>query len=520
MSKPNCIAFYDCDLKKKCTNQAKYFFKPGKSNVASLSGPDDSDNKDYLNYIGYCEKHYDELVKGGICVLDNRNFIIPICYKDGKIHKKKDNETCGPKKFAAELELDSDDPKYNKFLGKKFNNNFSNFEDSKKYTFTTTLPKEISSSTSDDARSVKSYDSEDSEAESESDEEEEDEEEEKTTALEFIPKEYYNPKAYRPKKMDKGIAREQKKLPNMPPTDNKTFMRALKDIDSTNDIAVVMSRLEFVIDSIELENTNRRRDVTYNFSVSEDVVNKFANLLHNKYKMKDPKRIELLMSFLFDYDSRDLTKKFSEFDLSVEGPNFKGALNNNLAYYYTQSSGAWHSTQPRQTEEALKNLYKARFKKEEIKAIETGGAGGGTSTETTPKKKERTGDGLDGGESGGNIRIGKYSESAGNNKNAFLNLNTILNALGVTQQYSKDTLDAVNKQFTENSDLVSGLQSATKKTRTIPSDKRKPLQDAIKLYMQNLNPDDLKNVTGQFINFQEKEGGGGGGSPRSSRKRR
>jgi hypothetical protein len=83
-------------------------------------------------------------------------------------------------------------------------------------------------------------------------------------------------------------------------------LEKLDDTKSLNDAFEMMSAIR---STIEMNNEDEEKDKKYNWSVDEQVVDmvaeKFARYMYN------PDRIELLLSYIFDYETRDLTQKLS-----------------------------------------------------------------------------------------------------------------------------------------------------------------------------------------------------------------
>lgn len=94
----------------------------------------------------------------------------------------------------------------------------------------------------------------------------------------------------------------------------KDMVKALEILDNTYDLQEALDKISYIIGTLKnnVKNINiaemKKKDQSM-WSVEESVVNyvaeKFAPYIN------DSDRIELLMSYIFDYDRRDLTKKFS-----------------------------------------------------------------------------------------------------------------------------------------------------------------------------------------------------------------
>lgn len=95
----------------------------------------------------------------------------------------------------------------------------------------------------------------------------------------------------------------------------RNFVKTLNLIDSSQNLEDVKSAVKLIVDEIRYYHTNTKlsdkNKKPYSFNVEENVVTEFSKIMA-RY-MFNPLRVELLMSYMFDYESRDLTLTFSYF---------------------------------------------------------------------------------------------------------------------------------------------------------------------------------------------------------------
>ena len=138
-------------------------------------------------------------------------------------------------------------------------------------------------------------------------EDEEDEEEEEGFETQTNLK---KKRAYRPK----TLFTRRKTSPNF--TAKTGSVELLFEIDETDDVNVAIRNLQqfkLNVFAADINTTNKPKDFIQRSSVTEDVVNQSAKVLAEY--MNNPMRIELVLSFLYDYDTRDLDVNFGYFGL-------------------------------------------------------------------------------------------------------------------------------------------------------------------------------------------------------------
>ena len=100
----------------------------------------------------------------------------------------------------------------------------------------------------------------------------------------------------------------------------KSNSKILMSIDTTRDVKLALQHIKTIQKNIatagELQD-DKYINQKYSYIVSETVVNKVAKKL-GKY-MDNPDRIELVLIFLFDYESRDLFEQMKFYGFSYEG---------------------------------------------------------------------------------------------------------------------------------------------------------------------------------------------------------
>lgn len=98
---------------------------------------------------------------------------------------------------------------------------------------------------------------------------------------------------------------------------DKTLIDNLKVIDVNSNYNTVKKALNNVVSMIRDYNYDVATGFYYNFDVEEDVVNAIAEVFYDY--MNNGYRIELVLSWLFNYESRDLFQKYSFFGITGLG---------------------------------------------------------------------------------------------------------------------------------------------------------------------------------------------------------
>lgn len=98
----------------------------------------------------------------------------------------------------------------------------------------------------------------------------------------------------------------------------KELVDSLETIDTTKDYKEALEHIYYVKMMIGASKFNEK----YNYEITEDVADQIAEML-GAY-MYDMDRIELVLSYLFDYDSRDLTVDFRYFGFKPTSSGKKG----------------------------------------------------------------------------------------------------------------------------------------------------------------------------------------------------
>lgn len=114
----------------------------------------------------------------------------------------------------------------------------------------------------------------------------------------------------------------------------------IDETDDVNEAIVNLRKFKLIVFAADMNTTNKPDDFEERARVTEDIVDKTAEIL-SEY-MNNPMRIELVLSFLYDYDTRDLDVDFGYFGL--RNPKGDILLDTTLDEYITQQykNGKWY----------------------------------------------------------------------------------------------------------------------------------------------------------------------------------
>jgi hypothetical protein len=134
-------------------------------------------------------------------------------------------------------------------------------------------------------------------------------------------------KASNPNKRARRAYSRRKDFPVIKAEDITSATNYLEKIYLTNDIEVFFDQMKGLMTSFDnaVENSDKSFNIddADNWSVVEDIIDKYADKFYEY--LPDPDRLELVLSYLFDYDSRDLTKPFISYGFSkTKTANLKG----------------------------------------------------------------------------------------------------------------------------------------------------------------------------------------------------
>lgn len=262
----------DCNTNERCNKKAKY-------ETETSDGP------------VYCKKHYKKLQQG-----------IKICYAVNPGSPRSNITPSTVRRNIANVAS----PRISVSSPKSFNVSRMSYESES----------ESESETDEDNDSVMS-------SESESDSENEG----------IIPLSKKSKKKYiRPK----SVYKRAKEEPDFKLKDGAA--KQLQVIDTTDNVMTALIKLknfklEVFGSDINVKGDDNMEEKYKKYSVTEKVVNETARVL-SKY-MTNPMRIELVLSFLYDYDTRDLNVPFSFF--GFRSPKNSDVLNQTLASYIKEA---------------------------------------------------------------------------------------------------------------------------------------------------------------------------------------
>ena len=114
----------------------------------------------------------------------------------------------------------------------------------------------------------------------------------------------------------------------------------IDETDDVNEAIVNLRKFKLIVFAADMNTTNKPDDFEERARVTEDIVDKTAEIL-SEY-MNNPMRIELVLSFLYDYDTRDLDVDFGYF--GFRNPKGDILLDTTLDEYITQQykNGKWY----------------------------------------------------------------------------------------------------------------------------------------------------------------------------------
>lgn len=139
----------------------------------------------------------------------------------------------------------------------------------------------------------------------------------------------------------KSLFTRRNTAPNF--TTEEGSVKLLFIIDETDDVNEAIANLrkfKLIVFAADMNTTNKPDDFEERARVTEDIVNKTAEIL-SEY-MNNPMRIELVLSFLYDYDTRDLDVDFGYF--GFRNPKSDILLDTTLDEYIEQNykNGKWY----------------------------------------------------------------------------------------------------------------------------------------------------------------------------------
>lgn len=114
----------------------------------------------------------------------------------------------------------------------------------------------------------------------------------------------------------------------------------IDETDDVNEAIVNLRKFKLIVFAADMNTTNKPDDFEERARVTEDIVDKTAEIL-SEY-MNNPMRIELVLSFLYDYDTRDLDVDFGYF--GFRNPKGDILLDTTLDEYIEQNykNGKWY----------------------------------------------------------------------------------------------------------------------------------------------------------------------------------
>ncbi len=206
----------------------------------------------------------------------------------------------------------------------------------------------------------------------------------------------------------------------------KDLEKHLRVIDTTRNSFEALQEIQAVMNDIDKQlkkdDSSRTANTKYTYTVKEKVVNEVAKDL-SKY-MDNPDRIELVLIFLFDYESRDLFEQMKFYGFSNDNGRKSNELNllTGTPYDILMAGKPGYGdinpslAKPRQISEIfsdkierIKDTFKEKIKKEaEAEAAKRAAEAAAANAARTQQQQQRSGaQSQDGSLPGGNPRDGR-----------------------------------------------------------------------------------------------------------------
>ena len=143
----------------------------------------------------------------------------------------------------------------------------------------------------------------------------------------------------------------------------------IDETDDVNEAIVNLRKFKLIVFAADMNTTNKPDDFEERARVTEDIVDKTAEIL-SAY-MNNPMRIELVLSFLYDYDTRDLDVDFGYF--GFRNPKGDILLDTTLDEYIEQNykNGKWFEYPTPDVHEDYERDTREQVRKEISEAIKT-----------------------------------------------------------------------------------------------------------------------------------------------------